>query len=153
MKFISDGRPSTKEEADAVISRVLGYYQKYNHKLGVWAAIEKSTGNFAGWFHLRPDKNDLDNIADLELGYRLKAVFWRKGLATEMSKELLRKAFLELNADAVFATAMRANAASINVMAKLGMKFQTSFTQKMFPGSDQSAVKYQISRGDWEALQ
>jgi RimJ/RimL family protein N-acetyltransferase len=152
MKFISDGRPSTLEEVEAVIPRVLGYYEKYDHQLGVWAAIENSTGAFAGWFHLRPDKDDLENVKDLELGYRLKAAFWGKGLATEMSKLLLEKSFRELNADTVFATAMKENRASIHIMEKLGMKFQLSFIQNKFPGADKSALRYQILKTEWKAL-
>jgi hypothetical protein len=37
---------------------------------GFWAAIEKSTGEFLGWFHFRPRK-DADP-GEAELGYRLR---------------------------------------------------------------------------------
>jgi len=150
MKFINGGFPSTFDDRKAMFSRTLGFYQKYNHKFGVWIAIEKNTSNFVGWFILRPDKTAPDNLENLELGYRLKKSFWGKGFATEMSKKLLDKAFRELNAKTVFAMAIKENSASVNVMVKLQMKFHSSFFENQFPGKDKSAVRYSISRSEYE---
>ena len=56
-----------------------------------WAALEKATGEFLGWFHFRPGP---DAPADEpELGYRLFSTAWNKGYATEGSRALVDRAF------------------------------------------------------------
>lgn len=45
----------------------LDYYQRLAG-YGFWAAIEKSTGEFVGWFHFRPPQGA--SLDDVELGYR-----------------------------------------------------------------------------------
>lgn len=51
-----------------------------------WAAIERSTGKFVGWFGLQP--LDDGSVRDVELGYRLAASVWGQGYATEVEYEL-----------------------------------------------------------------
>src|SRR5256885_1054795 len=58
-----------------VVSRRLpctGYYEQYAG-YGFWAAIEKASGAFIGWFHFRPPPGRPD---DVELGYRLRTAKW-----------------------------------------------------------------------------
>ena len=42
----------------------LGYYQRYQ-AFGFWAAIEKSTGDFLGWFHFRPREGSAPGQVEL----------------------------------------------------------------------------------------
>jgi RimJ/RimL family protein N-acetyltransferase len=161
MRFLTDGKPSSQEQVKATLDTILGYYNRYDRRLGCWAAFEKpaaeptarpesdTAGRFIGWFHLRPDKKHLDNVSELEVGYRLKLKFWGKGYATEMSLKLIEKAFVELQAEKVFAVAMKANEASVAVMRKLGMKHVAFFDYPEFLGADKSAVRYGIARGEW----
>lgn len=107
-------------------------------RLGFWAAIDNLTGEFMGWFHLRPWQGRVD---ELELGYRLKRSCWGRGLATEVSSALLTKAFDELGATRVMALTLAANRASIRVMEKLGMSRVASFTE-----SGEPAVVYAVSK-------
>jgi RimJ/RimL family protein N-acetyltransferase len=153
MKFISDGKPSTTEEISETLERVISLYEKYENKFGVWAAIERTTQKFTGFFILRPDRKDPDNLTTIELGYRFKPDYWGMGLATEMSLVLLKKAFTELGAISVFATAMAENKASIHAMEKIRMKLLNLFVENEFPGIKKNAVKYQILKKDWEAAQ
>ena len=46
----------------------LAYYERFAG-YGFWAAVEKATGQFLGWFHLRPPEGT--NPDEPELGYRL----------------------------------------------------------------------------------
>ena len=56
MKFINGGRPTPREEIETeVLPAFLGYYERFEG-YGFWAAVEKSTNRFVGWFHFRPAK-------------------------------------------------------------------------------------------------
>ena len=63
---------------------------------GIFAAVEKSTGRFLGWFHLRPGEGAGPD--EPELGYRLVRAAWGKGFASEGSIALVDKAFRDLGA-------------------------------------------------------
>jgi RimJ/RimL family protein N-acetyltransferase len=138
------------DDANAYRERVrttyMAYYEKRNGH-GYWATLEKGGGAFVGWFHLRPGpdyrfaKEAGYCDGDLDLGYRLHKEFWGKGYATEGSGALIRKAFLELGADRVVATALVANVASTRVMEKVGM---TRDREVALPGFDEPAVTYAI---------
>src|SRR5256886_7015541 len=57
MRFVTGGIPTSREEIqNEVLPAFLGYYQRYEG-YGFWAAIEKETGEFLGWFHFRPHEN------------------------------------------------------------------------------------------------
>lgn len=149
MRYLTDGRPTSPAQAKEIVSAVMQRAEKWQHRLGVWPAFDGASDEFVGWFHLRPAKTNPDDVKNLELGYRLKRKFWGKGFASEVSKLLVEKAFVELGADTVFATAMASNEGSTGVMKKVGMKFHSSYSEEAFPGANKEAVKYLISRSDW----
>ena len=93
MHFITGGRATPRDEIENdVLPAFLGYYER-GAGYGFWAAIEKSTRGFLGWFHFRPADGAPD---EAELGYRLRRAAWGKGYATEGSRALIRKGFAEL---------------------------------------------------------
>src|SRR5437763_15348985 len=56
MRFINGGRPTPRQEIETdVLPAFLEYYERFVG-YGFWAAVEKSTGRFVGWFHFRPLK-------------------------------------------------------------------------------------------------
>jgi RimJ/RimL family protein N-acetyltransferase len=151
MKYLTDGTPGSREDVAAAVKRIQLYKKKYSGKLGVYSAELIQSGEFIGWFLLRPDKRDLENTNELELGYRLKKKFWGRGYATEVSLALVRKAFAELNAENVFATTLAQNLASRRVMEKIGMHFEGEFIDQELPRLG-PAVLYRILRANPEAL-
>jgi len=53
MRYINGGKPTTREDMqNDFLPNWLRYYERYAG-FGFWAAIEKSTGDFLGWFHFR----------------------------------------------------------------------------------------------------
>jgi RimJ/RimL family protein N-acetyltransferase len=129
----------------------LRYYEQ-GTGVGFWAAIEKATGAFLGWFHLRPGP-DYRFVAqagyregDLDLGYRLTRSAWGRGYATEGSRALVRKAFMELGARRVVATALVANGASTRVMEKVGLR---PAGEVKLPGFSEPAVTYVLTRDEY----
>jgi RimJ/RimL family protein N-acetyltransferase len=149
MKYLTDGVPSTRERVRAALARTQELYRKHNGVFGFWAAIEKATGDFMGWFHFRPSKKDPNNIKRIELGYRLKKSFWKRGFATEGGRALIEKGFSELGVETIFAATMENNFASRRVMEKAGLKFSNRFIEQDFPGMDKAAVEYSVSKHEW----
>jgi len=144
IRYVHQRPPADEREVRATtLSRYMAYYEHFD-QLGFWAAIDRESGEFIGWFHLRPFEDRTD---DLELGYRLCRSAWGCGLATEVSGALLRKAFGSLGATRVVARALAANAASIRVMQKLGMRFIEPFFE-----SGINAVMYGVSRDEWTGM-
>ena len=89
MHFINGGRPTPRAEIETdVLPAFLGYYERFAG-YGFWAAVEKSSGQFVGWFHFRPAKAAPPD--EVELGYRLRRSAWGKGYATEGSRALIDK--------------------------------------------------------------
>jgi RimJ/RimL family protein N-acetyltransferase len=152
MRFITGGRPTPRAEIEQeILPAWFAYYQRYPG-YGFWAAIEKSTGRFLGWFHLRPHPEH-GHADEPELGYRLRRSAWGHGYAAEGARALIRKAFAELGAERVYAQTMAVNTASRRVMEKAGLKFVRAFHQPWpdhIEGDEHGDVEYELRRADWE---
>jgi RimJ/RimL family protein N-acetyltransferase len=144
MRYLSNGRPSTKEDVEAAIGRIFKCFEVSGGKFGFWLAFEKSTDLFMGWFLFRPDKKTPHNFDEIELGYRLKKKFWGKGHASEVSKEFLKLGFEKYKVKTIFAKTMKKNLASQKVMQKIGLKFELEFIEEEFPGLEKEAVRYSL---------
>jgi RimJ/RimL family protein N-acetyltransferase len=152
MRYINGGRATTLEEMrDDYLPWWLAYYER-GDAWGFWAATERESGRFLGWFHLRPLAADPPD--EPELGYRLVRDAWGRGLATEGSRALIDKAFAELGARRVHASTMAINTGSRRVMEKSGMRFVRLFHgewPERIPGDEEGDVEYAITREEWEA--
>ena len=151
MRYINGGMPTSRAEvADEVLPAFLGYYQRYPG-YGFWAAIEKATGQFLGWFHFRPKPDGYDD--EPELGYRLRRSAWGHGYATEGSRALIDKGFAEFGVQRVFAETMAVNTASRRVMEKAGLRYARAFHAAWpvrIPGDEHGDVEYALDRDEWE---
>jgi RimJ/RimL family protein N-acetyltransferase len=151
MRFVNGGVPTPRDEIEKdFLPAFLSYYQRFAG-YGFWAAIERSTGDFLGWFHFRPQPGSAPDQP--ELGYRLRKSAWGKGYATEGSRALIRKGFTEFSVQRVTAEAMAANMASRRVMEKAGLTLVRTFRQPRpgpAGGDELEAVEYALRRADWE---
>ena len=150
MRFVNGGIPTSRDEIEnEFLPAFLGYYERFAG-FGFWAAIERSTGDFLGWFHFRPREGSAPDQS--ELGYRLRKSAWGKGYATEGSRALIRKGFTEFGVQRVTAEAMAENGASRRVMEKAGLTLVRTFRQP-WPGptgDEIEAVEYALQKADWE---
>jgi RimJ/RimL family protein N-acetyltransferase len=151
MHFITGGRPTSRREIESdVLPMFLGYYERFAG-YGFWAAIEKSSGRFVGWFHFRPTADTHAN--EVELGYRLVESVWGKGYATEGSRALIDKGFAELGVQRVVAFTMVVHVASRRVMEKAGLRLVRTFHQPWpdyIEGEEEGDVEYALLRSEWE---
>ncbi len=145
MRFLNGGKPTPREEIECE-------YDARFDRDGYWVAIEKSTGEFLGWFCLRPTEDrDPD---EFELGYRLRTSAWGKGYATEGSRALIRKGFIELGVRRVWAQTMAVNTPSRRVMEKAGLMYVRTFHKEWDdprPGKEHGAVEDALTKADWES--
>ncbi|GAA0909677.1 GNAT family N-acetyltransferase [Virgisporangium ochraceum] len=147
MRYLTNGKPTTRETVERTLydgcDREAGY--------GRWAATEKATGAFVGWFALSRDAETPPDEG--ELGYRLRRDAWGKGYATEGSRAVLHKAFTELGTRRVWAETMFVNTRSRQVMERVGLRFVRVFHLHFddpIPGTEHGEVEYEILREEWE---
>lgn len=160
MRYLTGGAPTPRELIKReILPRFLRESQQHPG-FGFWAAIEKATGEFLGWFSFRLVEERGPGHA--ELGYRLRRVAWGRGYATEGAHMLIRRGFAELSVQRVVASTYELNRASRRVMEKLGMVWVRSYrlqpedlvhasygaeAAEVFDGED---VEYALTREEWE---
>jgi RimJ/RimL family protein N-acetyltransferase len=154
MRYLTGGEPTPREVfRDEIIPFHLEVYKRLD-RLGTWAAESAATGEFLGWFHLRPGPHT--DITNVELGYRLRRSTWNMGYATEGSRALISMGFTGLGVQRVFAHTMTVNTASRRVMEKCGLTLVHTTTPYEGPGSPEGAehgeVEYALTKPEWEAL-
>ena len=151
MHYVTGGVTTSREEiASDVMPAFLSYYERYDG-FGFWAALDRATGKFLGWFHLRPAPDDEPD--EVELGYRLRRAVWGCGYATECARALIAKAFSELGVRRVHAETMAVHHASRAVMERAGLRYTRTFHQPWpypIPGDELGDVEYALTREQWQ---
>ncbi|GAA3443806.1 GNAT family N-acetyltransferase [Planomonospora venezuelensis] len=151
MRYLGNGRARTREEVEILHHRRLAVAGRVPG-LGFWAGLVD--GRFVGWWILEPPERTDQGPAEgqAELGYRLLRRHWRRGLASEGARELVRHGFEDLGLDRVFAETMAVNTASRATMAAIGMQYVRTFHldwDEPIPGSELGDVEYAITRQEW----
>ncbi|HRE29429.1 MAG TPA: GNAT family N-acetyltransferase [Anaerolineales bacterium] len=112
--------------------------------LGTWAVTETDTAAVIGYCGLF-SYPDIGGRSEIELGYRLARRFWGKGYATEAALAVRDHAFDALGLPRLVALIDPANARSLRVAAKLGMRFER---EAMLPNYSYPDHLYSIERAD-----
>ena len=152
MRYVTGGAPTAREEVEREwLPAFLAAYER-GDGYGFWAAEEKPSRAFIGWFHLRPAEGAPRD--EPELGYRLVRRVWGRGLASEGARALVDHAFAGLGARRVVAECMAVHTASRRVMEKAGLRFVRAFHQDWpvhIDGDEHGDVEYALTREEWEA--
>jgi len=123
-RFIGRGKPEESVETQqALLHRIVARYAELNNGTGVWAIVEKATGQIAGAVILKqlPD-NSGQPTQDYEIGWHLRQASWGKGYATEAARAAIDYGFTTLKLPVIYAVVNPSNQASIRVTQRLGMK-------------------------------
>jgi RimJ/RimL family protein N-acetyltransferase len=139
MRYVPDLPPSREEVVEDMLPAFLSYYERFDN-FGFWAAIEKKSGRFLGWFHFRAGVGA--PVSEPELGYRLHRFAWNQGYATEGSRALIDKGFIDAGIERVTASAMAVNVGSCRVLEKVGLRLART---------SHGDVDYAIDRSQWKA--
>ena len=131
-----------------------------NGCLGIWCIKVRASEEKIGSVALLPmpiEEKDTDYSlvvpgtmpdGDIEVGYFIKRSAWGKGFATEACRRIVQFAFDESPLTEIVATFDKGNAASRNVLEKVG--FVNHGIRRCY---GDEGVDYRITREDWLALQ
>ncbi|MFI7432763.1 GNAT family N-acetyltransferase [Micromonospora haikouensis] len=152
MRYLTGGQPTPADVVRGeLLPRLLAGYGRCPG-LGRWAAVDRATGTFLGWFAL--DAPAAQPGTQAELGYRLRRAAWGRGLATEGSRALLRHAFATVGLARVWAQTMAVNTPSRRVMEKAGLRYVRTFHldwDDPIEGTEHGEVEYELLRAEWAA--
>ena len=142
------GGPMSREQSLEVLrGRILEYYAQHPG-LGIWATLERSTGDCVG-LHLL---NHIRGEPLIQVGYLLYPEYWGRGYATEMTLRVLRYGFEALGLPQIVGITDPANIESQRVLLKAGLlrRGERSFAH---PAYQQGPLAYfERDAADWLAL-
>jgi RimJ/RimL family protein N-acetyltransferase len=120
--------------------------------LGFWVGFVDR--DFVGWWILQPPEGPGQPYGtdQADLGYRIQRRHWRRGLASEGSRALMRYGFMDIGLRRIFAQTLVVNTPSQAVMTSLGMHYARSFPADYpdgIPGVEHGEVEYAITRDEW----
>jgi RimJ/RimL family protein N-acetyltransferase len=117
-RYTGDGGLTGVEHAREVLcAHPIADYRKYG--FGRWACVLKATGRVIGFAGLKY----LDDLKEVDIGYRLLPAHWGAGLATEACRPVVDYGFARLGLRQIIGLVDPENAASVRVLEKLGLAF------------------------------
>ncbi len=140
-----------REASDELMDRIELHFEK--HKFGLFAAELRETGSLIGFVGLSVPSFAAPFMPCVEIGWRLSAEHWGKGLATEGAREVLGYAFETIGLREVVSFTVPANRPSRGVMEKIGMARNPSddFEHPRMPAGHalRPHVLYRLRRAEW----
>jgi ribosomal-protein-alanine N-acetyltransferase len=134
--------PYTEEDARAFLKSL----ESPSAKFGMF---ERSSGELVGGVGLNLEGQH----QRAELGYWVGVPYWGQGFATEAANEMLRHGFQDLKLNRIYAGVFSGNAASEQVLRKIGMKHEGTARQHFRKwGQFLDDECYGIVASDWRAL-
>jgi len=100
-------------------------------ELGLWATIDKATGELIGRCGLLPWT--IEDRDEVEVAYLLAKLYWGRGLATEVAQALVTYSFRELGLSRLICMMYPANQASERVAQKMGMTLEKTLEDELGP--------------------
>jgi ribosomal-protein-alanine N-acetyltransferase len=128
-KYYPDGTRTHQETKDELEWFLNGH--PHHPKLGLWATVDRNTGEFIGRCGLLPWH--ILGHDEVELAFMIKKERWREGLATEAACGIIRHAQEALGLRRLVCLVTPGNAASARVAEKVGMAFERDFTDEQGP--------------------
>jgi ribosomal-protein-alanine N-acetyltransferase len=125
-KYYPDGT-RTLDETKAELDWFLHGHPQHP-QLGLWATVERSTGEFLGRCGLLPWH--IQDKEEVELAFMIKKERWREGFATEAAHGIIEYAQEVLGLRRLVCLVVPGNAASEGVASKLGMSLEFEFTDE-----------------------
>jgi RimJ/RimL family protein N-acetyltransferase len=109
-----------REESDALIEKIEAHFRE--HGFGLFAAELRETGAFVGYIGLSVPQFQARFMPCVEIGWRIAAEHWNRGLATEGARAMLGYGFQTLGLEEIVSFTVPSNVASRRVMEKIGMR-------------------------------
>ena len=114
------GYPRSREDAE----RKFPYrqIQDVSGRLGVWATVLKSNGQYIGRCGLYPHVNSAGEVVagEATLSFYIAREHWGQGLASEAARAFVEFGWKHLQLSRIVTTVQVENAASVRILKKLG---------------------------------
>ena len=134
--------------SDELMFRIERHFER--HGFGLWAAELRGDGSFAGFIGVSVPGFVAGFMPAVEIGWRLRADCWGRGLATEGARAVAEHAFTAAGLASLVSFTVPANMRSRRVMEKIGMRHDASgdFDHPLLPQghSLRRHVLYRIDR-------
>jgi [ribosomal protein S5]-alanine N-acetyltransferase len=114
------GYPRSRENAENKFP--CGQLQEVSGRLGVWATVLKSNGQYIGRCGLYPHINSAGAMVagEATLSFYIARANWGQGLASEAALTFVEFGWKQLQLSRIVATVQVGNAASVRILEKLG---------------------------------
>jgi len=115
------GDPGVRDLDEArigLLTRPIADYAK--HGFGRWACIDRASGKLIGFSGLKY----LDELREVDLGYRFLAPWWGCGLATEAGRAVCDYGFATLGLKRILGLVQPGHVRSIRVLDKLSFNLE-----------------------------
>jgi RimJ/RimL family protein N-acetyltransferase len=142
MRFWNSAPPASLEEAGEWAAHMAGLHRRLGY--AQWHVSERGSGRLVGIAGLQP----LDGGPEVEVTYALEPSAWGKGFATEAALAALEYGFAQAGLKRVVGIVREANAASVEILRKLGMR---SLGVAEYWGKEWA--KYEVTAAEWRAEQ
>jgi len=109
----------SRAESDTLVDWVETHFAERG--FGPSAAELKDTGEFIGFIGLSVPRFEAAFTPCVEIGWRIAAEYWGRGLATEGARAVVECAFSDLKLTEIVSFTTEGNVRSRRVMEKLGM--------------------------------
>jgi ribosomal-protein-alanine N-acetyltransferase len=116
MRYVGAGGALSPEAARRALARWSTDARTRDHT--IWAVTERDASDVIGWCGLQ----NLPASDKVEVAWLLDRPYWGRGYATEAARAALAIGFEQAGLREIVAIAHQENAASLNVMRKLGMQ-------------------------------
>jgi len=124
---------SIEEAKQMLCQHPIADYRK--HGFGRWGGVCKDNGRLIGFAGLKY----LDEMREVDVGYRLLPEYWGIGLATEAARACVRYGFETLKLSRIIGLVDPKNLRSVRVLEKCGLSFE-----KMIEYASQPAALYAV---------
>jgi RimJ/RimL family protein N-acetyltransferase len=134
VRYIGDGAPWPEERSRRFVERQIELFDQRGFCL--WKLLPRSPDEdrgLIGFCGLQPLPQELPAVEEIEIGWWLARAWWGRGLATEAARVALHDGFERVGLRRIVAIAQPANAASIGIMRKLGMRFERTVQPRGIP--------------------
>ena len=120
-KYTGDELLQNPQQAKDIITNVYeSDYKKYGY--GRWATVYKPDNKVIGFAGLKY----LPEFDEVDIGFRFLPQYWNKGIATEVSLEIIKYGFETLKLNRIIGIADPLNLGSCKVLEKIGLQFYKS---------------------------
>jgi RimJ/RimL family protein N-acetyltransferase len=142
----------SRAESDALAEKIEAHFEE--HGFGLCAVELKEERRFIGFIGLAVPSFEAHFTPCVEIGWRLAAEYWGRGLATEGARRVVQFAFEKLRLHEVVSFTTQANARSRQVMEKIGMRRNAAedFNHPRLPEGHplRRHVLYRLKEENWE---